>query len=573
MQSLKASLVSPWKFFLYFLSKHKKLLGASVFFAMAHYLMAIALAEIMGNIAESNFNSAAILFKFVIVNFIVRLFSGSLFSLSRFCYYTFAPTLEQDVRMAIFSFVQRLTINYFQKNGEGFTENYISNMTEGLEDLVDSFVFDIIPSLVFLSVMWGYILIRIGPVLCGIYTIWLTIFLFSIISFTKNAYKLSRKFALIVHNRTQTTIDTFKNIYLIKFYDLYNFFYKRLFEIHSNETYLKTSFKRKMVTVNVMLILLSSSLYLLVGLFYYFMKPKIPIITLFASITYINSVLYDRIADSVVILEKLSQIDVSLKIINREQVEYFSGTKTIEFNGNIELIDFSFTHNDRYTVFHNLNLTIPFGSVVYIVGASGSGKSTLLNALSQLLTIKNNQIFFNNVDLNEINHDFLLSKISFIPQNNLFIDDTIYNNILLGKETATEEEVIQAAKLAEVHEDIVKMPLGYQTILGPSCSKISGGQMKRISIARSLIDLSDKHIYFCDEPTSSLDIFTAQEILNTLHKLAKNKTLFIIDHLLLSAHKSDLIILLKGKDGIVVGNHEHLLKIDKQYRKLFSHLR
>ena len=194
---------------------------------------------------------------------------------------------------------------------------------------------------------------------------------------------------------------------------------------------------------------------------------------------------------------------------------------------------------------------------VAIVGPSGEGKSTILRLLYRFFDPKNGSISIDGHDIRDLKLDSLRKAIGVVPQDTVLFNDTIFYNINYGKLSATREEVIEAAKLAQIHHTILKMPHGYDTIVGERGLKLSGGEKQRISIARAI--LKDPKIVLWDEATSALDSHTEQQILASLHKLSKNKAIFMIAHRLSTIIDADLILVLKN--GIIVeqGSHSSLI--------------
>lgn len=230
----------------------------------------------------------------------------------------------------------------------------------------------------------------------------------------------------------------------------------------------------------------------------------------------------------------------------------------------------NFSYTDKKIQFHNFNLKIESGNKVAIVGASGAGKSTLVKLLYRFYQVDSGKILIDGHDIKNMQLESLRKQIGIVPQECVLFHDTIYHNIAYGDLTATEEQVIQAAKLADVHDTIIKQSDGYQSIVGERGLKLSGGEKQRVAIAKTM--LKQPKILIYDEATSNLDSITEQNILKSLNKIAKDRTTIIIAHRLSTIMDCDEIIVL-GKNGQVLqqGKHAKLLsEPNSAYRELWE---
>lgn len=203
---------------------------------------------------------------------------------------------------------------------------------------------------------------------------------------------------------------------------------------------------------------------------------------------------------------------------------------------------------------NNLSFLAKSGMKVAIVGPSGVGKSTILRLLYRFFDPQTGGIYIDGQDIRNLTLNSLRKIVGVVPQDAVLFNETIFYNIHYGKLSASKEEVIEAAKLAQIHDAILKMPHGYDTIVGERGLKLSGGEKQRISIARTI--LKDPKIVLCDEATSALDSFTEHQILTSLRNLSKNKTTFMIAHRLSTIVDADLILVLK--DGTIVEQGSHI---------------
>ena len=236
-------------------------------------------------------------------------------------------------------------------------------------------------------------------------------------------------------------------------------------------------------------------------------------------------------------------------------------------NTDIEFKDVSFAYENE-TVLEKINLTFKQGEMTAVVGESGSGKSTLINLIARFWRVHKGQIAIGGVDINAMSSEDFYKNFSIVFQNVYLFNDTIINNLTLGKENATNDEIIEACKKARCYDFIMALPNGFETVVGEGGSNLSGGEKQRISIARAII--KDAPIVLLDEATASLDLDNESYIQEAINELVKNKTLIIISHKLSSIKQADKIIFLKDKKVAEVGTHEELIQLGGEYKKLWN---
>ena len=235
--------------------------------------------------------------------------------------------------------------------------------------------------------------------------------------------------------------------------------------------------------------------------------------------------------------------------------------------GDIRFEHVSFAYQDK-EVLHDINITLPKNSLTALVGPSGSGKSTVMKLCARFYDPQKGCIFFNGVPMNEINPESLMSHISMVFQDVYLFQDTIRNNIRFGKTDATEEEIIAAAKKACCHDFIMRLPKGYDTLVGEGGCTLSGGEKQRISIARAM--LKDAQIILLDEATASLDPENEVEVQKAIDTLIKGRTVIAIAHRLKTIKGADQIIVLDNGQIKEKGTHETLMQAEGLYAQLWN---
>ena len=235
------------------------------------------------------------------------------------------------------------------------------------------------------------------------------------------------------------------------------------------------------------------------------------------------------------------------------------------FDHNIEIKNMSFSYENDIVI-NNLNLTIPKGSSVALVGQSGSGKSTLANLICRFYDTQKGEICFDNTDIKNLKKESLRKMIGLVTQDSILFNDTIKNNLLIAKEDATNDEIINCLKVANAWEFVKKLPKKINTNIGDSGNKLSGGQKQRLSIARAV--LKNPPILVLDEATSALDSESEKLVQTALDNLMKDKTSIVIAHRLSTIQNSEKIIVLEKGQIIESGKHKELMKKDGVYSNL-----
>jgi subfamily B ATP-binding cassette protein MsbA len=234
--------------------------------------------------------------------------------------------------------------------------------------------------------------------------------------------------------------------------------------------------------------------------------------------------------------------------------------------GEIKYENVSFSYEVNKPVLTDICFTARQGETIALVGPSGAGKTTLVNLMLKFYSPQNGRIFLDGKDLKDIDPVWLRRQISIVSQDIFLFDDTIENNIKYGRPSASHEEVIEAAKMARIHGDIMQMPNGYDTKVGERGMKLSTGQRQRVSIARAF--LKNSPILIFDEPTSALDVETEQAIKESLKELVEGKTTFIISHRMTMVDVADRILVVSEGKIVQDGTHKVLSGIEGQYKML-----
>ncbi len=260
----------------------------------------------------------------------------------------------------------------------------------------------------------------------------------------------------------------------------------------------------------------------------------------------------DRVSEVLDYDLKIDEIENPIRIHNLE--------KGIEFK------NIGFYYDKDNVILKNFNLNIPKGKTVALVGQSGSGKTTIANLLTRFYDVSEGAILVDGHDIKELSVKDYRSLLGMVTQESVLFNDSVYNNILMGKPDATEQEVTEAAKIANAHRFIEELPEQYHTNIGDDGNKLSGGQKQRVSIARAV--LKNPPIMILDEATSALDTESERFVQEALEKMMENRTSLVIAHRLSTIQKADWIVVMERGEIMEQGTHLELYNRNGMYRKL-----
>lgn len=483
--------------------------------------------------------------------------------------------IEHDMRRDIFSHLQSLPFSYYDNTKTGHIMSRIVNdlrdITElahhGPEDLFISLVMLLGSFIVLIRIEWRLTLILFTFIPIAIW------FIMSKRNRMSNSFREVRKKIANVNSQLENSISGIR---------VAKSFTNEEYEIEKfNEGNLKFSNARKgsykvmaefLAGIGVMSSILNLLVISLGGYFVY--RGIINFGDLFSFTLYVNffmqpirrlSEFSQQLQDGMTGFERFVEImNIESDIIDKE-----NAIELDEVKGNIKFNNVSFSYNNgKNTVLSNLNLSIEAGKTVALVGSSGAGKTTLCHLIPRFYEIEEGEILIDNIDIRDIKIKSLRKKIGLVQQEVFLFTGTIRDNIIYGNPEANDDEIIEAAKKARIHDFILSLPDGYNTYIGEKGVKLSGGQKQRISIAR--LFLKNPPILILDEATSALDNETEIMIQKSLEDLSKGRTTLVIAHRLSTIKNADEILVLTS-DGIAEsGNHEELLKEDNLYAKLYK---
>ncbi|MDD3787941.1 MAG: ABC transporter ATP-binding protein [Petrimonas sp.] len=269
--------------------------------------------------------------------------------------------------------------------------------------------------------------------------------------------------------------------------------------------------------------------------------------------------IYDEVNDAIIYADGFFEV-----LSNDEALETGGKTTATNIQGKFEVRNVSFTYPNGKQALRDVSMTLESGKTTAIVGLSGAGKSTLINLLCKFYKPDEGEILLDGMNLEDYENASLRENIGLVLQKNHIFKGSIYDNILYGNTSATEEEVMEASKKAFLHEQVLLLPDGYQS----DAHQLSGGQQQRIAIAR--LFLKNPPVIFLDEPTASLDAIATEHIKMSMDAIKENRTVAIISHSLSQIVDADRIYVLKEGQMVESGTHESLYRLNGEYRKIFD---
>ncbi|MFD2550426.1 ABC transporter ATP-binding protein [Bizionia sediminis] len=480
--------------------------------------------------------------------------------------------IEFDLKNDIYQQYQRLSLNFYKKNRTGDLMNRISEDVNSVRMYAGPAIMYSINTITLFIIAISS-MYQQAPLLTLYTVIPLPILSIIIYKLSKVIHKRSTVVQQYLSRLSSFTQENFSGIAIIKSYGL---------ESQTAQEFdtLATQSREKqldLVRVNaffypmmILLIGLSNLIVIYIGGLQY-IAGEISLGVISKFIIYVNMLTWP-VATVGWVTSIVQTAAASQKRIN----EFLQVTPEIEntasepskISGNISFKKVSFTYDDtNIQALKNVSFEIKKGETLAIIGKTGSGKSTILDLIGRLYDVQNGQILIDNNPINTLNLSSLRDAIGYVPQDAFLFSDTINNNIKFGKEEATEAQVIQAAKYAEVHENIINFNKGYHTMLGERGITLSGGQKQRVSIARAII--KNPQILLFDDCLSAVDTETEEKILNNLKIITEGKTTIIVSHRISAAKNADKIMILEGGSIQQMGTHDTLINTDGYYKNLY----
>ncbi|WP_299390170.1 ABC transporter ATP-binding protein [uncultured Gelidibacter sp.] len=481
--------------------------------------------------------------------------------------------IEYDLKNEVYQQYQRLSLDFYKSNRTGDLMSRISEDVGKVREYAGpALMYSINTATLFIIAL--ILMFNSAPTLTLYTIIPLPILSYFIYILSKSIHKRSTIVQQWLSKLSTFSQETFSGISVIKSYGLEggtNADFDRLSAESRQKNIALVKIQALFFPLMIFLIGLSNIIVIYIGGKQY-IDGEIESLGVIAKfIIYVNLLTWP-VATVGWVTSVVQQAEASQKRIN----EFLKQEPTIKntnpnpshIEGEIEFKNVSFTYPDtNIQALNNVSFKLDKGETMAIIGKTGSGKSTILDLIGRLYDVTSGEIKIDNTPIADLNLTCLRDNMGYVPQEAFLFSDSIRNNIMFGKEDATEEEVINAAKNADVHKNIKGFAKGYDTVLGERGITLSGGQKQRISIARAIIKAPQ--ILLFDDCLSAVDTETEEKILNNLRTITKDKTTIIVSHRVSSAKSADKIIVLEDGKIIQTGSHDSLIDVDGYYKELY----
>ena len=567
---------NPLKVFFSYYKPHWKIFALDLFCAMMISLIDIAFPMISKFTIDSllpnrNFKTFFILIASLIFVYILR--RAFTWFVNYWGHY-FGTLVETDMRRDVFTHLENQSFNFYDKHRTGKLMSRATTDLFDITELAHHGPEDFIISVVTLLGSF-FLLLKIRAELAIIVFIFLPIIIAITMISRRSLTESSRKVKDATAEINAVLESSISGVRVTKVFTNEEYELNRFEEGNTLFKSAKKKFYKHVASFHANIEFFTSLLNLLVLAVggFFIMKNKMSISDLVAANLFIAafsspirriSFLVEQYTTGMAGFKRfleIMKVDTSVKDSENAQDIFCA-------RGNINFENVSFSYTDGIEVLKNINLKISPGQKFALVGLSGGGKTTICNLLPRFYEVTDGKIFLDGIDIKDIKLKSLRKQIGIVQQDVFLFAGSIKENIAYGKPNATDEEIIEAAKLSEIHEDILKMPQGYDTLVGERGIKLSGGQKQRVSIARCF--LKNPPILILDEATSALDTATEIKIQKAFDKLSKGRTTLIIAHRLSTIKNADCIAVIGDKEVKEIGTHEQLILKNGVYAKLHN---
>jgi ATP-binding cassette subfamily B protein len=481
--------------------------------------------------------------------------------------------IEFDLKNEVFRQYENLSQNFYKQNRTGDLMNRISEDVSKVRMYVGPAVMYTINTFIRFAIVIAY-MYNVSPRLTLYTLLPLPILSYAIFKLSSEINIRSTVFQQYLSKVSSFTQEIFSGIRVIKAYSLENQQQNNLISLAEESKSKSLSLARVQSLFGPLMLALigiSNLVVIYFGGMLYINGTIKSIGTIAEFILYVNMLTWP-VASLGWVSSMVQEAEASQKRLN----EFLKIVPDIQNNnpssstidGTISFENVSYTYEDtNIEALKNVSFTVKKGETLAILGKTGSGKSTLLSLISRMYDVTEGQVKIDGKEISQLNLFDLRNSIGIVPQDAFLFSDSIKNNIKFGKENATDDEVIAAAKSAVVHDNIEGFNKGYETILGERGITLSGGQKQRVSIARAIIKKPE--ILLFDDCLSAVDTETEEAILNNLFEICKDKTTIIVSHRVSSAKNADKIIILENGKIIQQGSHNQLINENGYYSALY----
>ena len=484
-------------------------------------------------------------------------------------------TIKREIKIDIFSHLEKLPISYFKRNKLGDTLSKLTNDTTSL-GRIGFIIFDMFKEFLTVLILTAR-MFQVDYILALVSLVLLPLIIRVVRKFTRKIRKYGRERQDTTGRVTAFTQETLSGIFVIKAFNNTNFVidkYKDLTKEEFEQAYKTTKVKAKVSPINEVITTFMVLLVVLYGGYQILVAKRITsgdLISFVTALGLMHQPLKRLISKNNDLQDSLPSADRVVEIFD-EKVETDVFGEAVEFNEKIqdikfENVNYKYDDSNEY-VLKNINLDVKAGEIVAFVGKSGSGKTTLVNLLARFFNTDEGKITVNGVNIKNIHLDIYRNKFAIVPQETFLFGGTIKENISFGK-NVSDEEIISAAKMANAYDFIQEdLPNKFETEVGERGALLSGGQKQRIAIARALI--KNPEIMILDEATSALDSESEKLVQEALDSLMEGRTTFVIAHRLSTIVRADKIVVMENGEIKEMGTHSELIAMNGIYKNLYD---
>ncbi|NBI08018.1 ATP-binding cassette domain-containing protein [Senegalia massiliensis] len=527
------------------------------------YKMIMILFE--GNVVYKEVVNLAILATIIILLRIVFFVASGAFS------HVAAFNILYNIRMKIIKHMGNLNLGFFTNKTSGELKKIINEDIEKMENFLAHHIPDISAAVVAPLIMFIYLfylnykmaLVLLIPIVIGMVAQRMMF---------KGFQKRMAHYFNLLENMNSSIVQFIQGISIMKAFNVSSLSFERYRKsIEEYADYWKEITNTNSQSYSIFLVIMDSGLLFTIPLGgYFYVNSDIDLGTyllfIVISMGFFNSfkTLLELGSNFSMIFEGVKKVKDILDMPKQK-----SGTYLLDKNKSydIEIKNVTFKYEDK-DVLKNINTKLEKGTINAFVGASGAGKTTLAQLIGRFWDVNNGDILIDNKNIKDISMENLMESVAFVFQDIFMLNDTIYENIKMGNETVTKEEVVKAAKKAQIHDFIITLPNGYETKIGEDGIKLSGGEKQRVSIARAI--LKDAPIIIFDEATSFSDIENERKIQIALENMLKGKTTIMIAHRLHTIKNVDKIVVFDKGEIKEEGNHNKLLSKNRLYKDMWE---
>ncbi|MDB2435147.1 ABC transporter ATP-binding protein/permease [Alphaproteobacteria bacterium] len=480
----------------------------------------------------------------------------------------------RQLTLNTFAHLHSLSLQFHLNRKTGALSKFIDRGTKGVDFLMNYVLFNVIPTIIEIFFVAGILFVLYGFKYAVVTLVTILLYIYLTYIITQWRLKFRRRMNEADNMVSSKLVDSLLNYETVKYFNNENYEFDRLdnslkdYEGAAVENEFSLSYlniTQTVVIITGITLMLSMSVFdikagaISIG---GFVVINAYMFQLYQPLNFFGSV-YRNIRQSLTDMENLFSLWSEKPYETNQNTNLLQSTEA-----SIRFENVSFDYDVRRTIIQNISFEVPDGKKVAIVGPTGAGKSTISRLLFKFYNPKSGSIYVNNQNIKEISQQSLRKIIGVVPQDTVLFNETIYYNISYGNSEASEQEIYEAAKNADIHEFIKTLPDGYNTLVGERGLKLSGGEKQRVAIARAI--LKKPSIFFFDEATSALDTTTEKEIQKNLEMISNNKTTLVIAHRLSTAADADNIIVLDKGKIIEQGRHEELLKLNGKYSEMWN---